>query len=48
MEKMYIIYVFVYVDMCFVSILRTTACTRYGGLGMQKFARNVSDGYDIC
>jgi hypothetical protein len=45
---MYIIYVFVYVDMFLVSILRTTACTRYGGLGMQKFARNVSDGYDIC
>ena len=30
---------------CFIS-LHTTSCTRYGGLGIKKLGRNVSDGYN--
>jgi len=31
---------------CFIS-LRTTFCTRYVGLGIQKVGRNVSNGFYI-
>ena len=38
---------FVSVDMFYTCMCAIAYCTMHGGLGMQKLAQNVSDGYDI-